>query len=185
MTTYADLQTRILRRLIDTPASVQAEVPILVNDVYAELQREHKFWEAQATAELTTTEGTHLLAALPSDWGGFRDTRGYLTTDLGDSRPVTLTKTRMDIFLRWNSKIDIGEPRMVVWGEPSGTDAASNLWVWPLPDGSSDYDDGEYRVRVPYWRVMPPLSGTQSTWLTDLAATYIIAEGTRRGFMLD
>jgi hypothetical protein len=75
---------------------------------------------------------------------------------------------------------------MVVWGEPSGLDAASGLWVWPLPDGNSDYSDGEYRVKVPYWSKLPALvADADTTWLTNLAATYLIAETVRRGFMLD
>lgn len=179
MTTYADLKTRTLRRLIDAPASVIAEVPLIVNDVYTDLQRDHRFWESQATLAVSTTEGSHVLASTPSDWGSYRGSTGWYVTELGDSRRIVLGKGSQEAAIRWNNVLDIGEPRYVTW-VPSG------LQVFPLPDGNADWEDGEYRVNVPYWSRLPALAAdADQTWLTDLASDYLIAEATRRGFLLD
>lgn len=182
MTTFLDLKTRVGRRLIDAPAAVTAEVPILINDVIADLQRDHKFWEAKKTFATTTTEGSHILPTLPTDWGDFREQTSYYTTELGDSRRIVQTKSAQEIAIRWNNTVDIGEPRMILLQE--GIPATAS--VFPLPDGNSDWSDGEYRIFIPYWSIVPALVADNATnWLTDLAATYIIAEATRQGFLLD
>jgi hypothetical protein len=60
--------------------------------------------------------------------------------------------------------------------------------VYPLPDGLSLYANssaGEYRIRVPYWKFLPALTGSGTNWFTANAEEWIVFEATSDGFFMD
>jgi hypothetical protein len=64
--------------------------------------------------------------------------------------------------------------------------ASAQISVFPIPDGNSDYDDGEYRVSIPYWKYLPQLSASSDTdWFTDTGDTTIIYMAVADAFFAD
>lgn len=191
MATYAEIQTRVLTRLIDTPTSVQTEVPTLVLEAVQLLQEKHNFRVMAAeTSTLTTTLNSTALTTRPTDFKEFRG-KPYLISYVG------APECELDIE-DWDSKLyrafgnpagtvpNYGDPRIILTGVPTDEDDAETWTVWPPSDGNSDYPDGEYRLIIPYWKFLTALSADgDSNWLTDNATEYIINQATSEGFFLD
>lgn len=185
MATYLELQTRVQRLVIDLPAAVTTEVPTLINEVIKAIQDEHNFRVMEAlSADNLTTLSTRVLMAVPSNFKELRDDP-YVTPELGKYKHITVAADRSAVLEEYTAT-DTGEPKVLLRSEPSDELGASNWEVWPLPDGNSDYDDGEYRVSIPYWRYLTELSADGDTnWFTVKAEEYIIEAAAARAFGLD
>ncbi len=189
MATFQTLQDRVERRVIDLPASVVTEVPDLLNKAMRELEDHHNFRiMGVQTAQLTTTVATRPLStAVPSTMKELRG-RPYLVMFDGSTRDLLVAPHRMaahDVYTLDDAD-DKGEPRLVLQTEPTD-ETGSELWfVYPYPDGQSDWSDGEYRVVIPYWRHLTELSvGSTSNWFTNNAEWYMVFKATAEAFYLD
>lgn len=183
MATFQEIQTRVNRRVIDLPTAVQLEVPILVNEAIKRLAGAHNFKVMEVEAPYTTTLATRTLGAVPSD---FKEHRGnpYELLDDGSTRPVYQAPDIANIN-RYYTALDEGPPNFILDPEPD-SEGARSYQIWPLPDGNSDYDDGEYRIRVPYWRYPAILSASGDTnWFTVNAEEYIVFQATSEAFAID
>lgn len=183
MATFAELQTRVRRRVIDAPASVVAEVPTLVREAYAKAQKLRNFQVMKKETLLTTTVDVRVGGAMPAD---FKEYRGspYRTQFYGS--PIWMTVLHSRIQATAMVGLDAsGGPSFLL--ESDATDAGARNWeVWPLSDGASDYDDGEYRIVVPYWRYFPALSAdADENWFTVYGEEWIVAKATAAAFELD
>jgi hypothetical protein len=71
--------------------------------------------------------------------------------------------------------------------ESEPNDAGARNWeVYPLPDESADWGDGQYRVYVPYWRFLPDLVADGDTnWFTTHAEEFIVKMAAAEGFFYD
>lgn len=198
---YSTLQSRINTRVIDLPSAVSAEVPTLVNDAIHFLCAQHNFKVMEGeVAFVTTTPSplTHTIGQIPSDWKEQRDNPYYLS-NIGWVKEMLWQPSRLYEYRRWApaDQNQIGPPRDLLLGESKSADnpdpgnpdqdmSQLNIEVYPFPDGQSDYSDGQYRIKVPYWRYLPELSaGTDHNWFTDWADRFIIDYATAEAFMLD
>lgn len=183
--TFLDLQNRVKTRVIDLPSAVEAEVPALVKFAHRDLQRRHNFRVMRAVSgEHVTTEDTRVLAAIPSDFKEFRS-KPYYVPDVGDPVPITPAVEEEEVLFAGFGEDEDGAPRFITQGLPD-IDGVANFEVWPLPDGSSDHNDGEYRIFIPYYRFLPALSADADTdWLTDNGEDYIIMRATAEAFSID
>lgn len=185
MGTFLDIQTRVKRRLIDLPSQVLAEVPQLVNEAVRHLETQHNFKVMESRlANILTTANTHTLpTAAPAD---LKEWRVYPTyrTNLGVQRPIIWASDIQAPNITY-SDTTFGYPQVLLDAEPDNT-GARPLFVWPFPDGLSDYPDGEYRLFLPYYRYLPTLVADADTnWFTVNAEEFIINQATSQGFMLD
>lgn len=184
--TFDDIVTRVQRRVIDLPSAVQAEVPTLVNEAMGSLQSLHNFSVMRAVASATTTAGSRALLTLPTDW---KEARGkpYLREELGSVRKLgwTLDIREADLAFGVDPDLDFGYPSVLGIAEPSDTLGTRAVQVYPFPDGLSDYSDGEYRIVIPYWRILPALSGSDSNWFTNRAAEFLTKQATGEAFGLN
>ncbi len=186
MTDFATLQTRVKRRVIDLPASIVTEVPDLINEAIRELEDVHNFRVMRMSVAATTGEGARKLVTKPTDFKSFRG-RPYFTSDLGIVTEMTIAPNIQAVLAKFGvgSADDRGTPKVLLEGEE--TDAGvSDIDVYPLPNGLSDYSDGDYRVTVPYWRYLTALSANSDTnWFTVNAIPWIIAKATAEAFALN
>ncbi len=189
MPTFQTLQDRVLRRVIDAPASVSTEVPALVNKAMRTLQELHNFRVMETeTAQLTTTVATRpLSAAIPANLKSYR-ARPYLVKNDGQTRDLLLAANRaaaLDAFAL-NDPNEKGEPKLVLDPEPTDDTGARTWEVFPFPDGLSDWSGGEYRIVVPYWRYVVELNaGVDENWFTTNAEWYLVFQATAEAFYLD
>lgn len=185
MTTFLDIQTRVLRRVIDAPTAVQAEVPTMVNEAMRQLQRTHNFRVMKRVLPAVTVEGARALTIVPSNWKEFRD-KPYLLSNSGTWSPVTRAEDTQGI-LRAIGDQATGKPIVIVHDDPvDDTTINRFINVYPLPDGNSDYVDGEYRVYIPYWGYVAALvNNTDANWFTNNAEEYLVNHATMEAFALD
>lgn len=185
MTTYLDLQNSVARRVVDTVAAVQAEVPDLINLAITEAQLRHNFGVMRADqAYSTVVANGHVLGNLPTDFKEYR-TKPYYVTALGDK--WTIRKgTSLNAVLTAVRGDQTRNPLWIVEGNPDPTTGLTGLLVYPTPDGLSDFPDGEYRITVPYWRFLPALSaGSDHNWFTDNGRQFIQDWATAEAFRMD
>lgn len=207
--TFGSTQTRVQTRVIDLPTNVQNEIPNLINEGIDALTAIHNFQVMKAEIDFTTTQQTHLLGQMPTDW---KEPRGapYYVLFIGSTRTLVYGSSREFIYREYDP-IDpnaIGPPRMLLIGEPSivigsATNTTTpadpsnpdnnmtnlNIEVYPFPDGQSDWGAapaGEYRVNIPYWRYMPPLVNASDTnWFVLQAQEFLVDFATARAFMIN
>jgi hypothetical protein len=196
--TYGAIQTRVQTRLIDLPPAVLAEIPTLINDAVRFLTNSHNFKVQRAEADFTTVASTHVLGPVPADWKEPRE-NPYHVLNVGTTRELVWQPIRAYMYRKWpaTDPNSIGPPRDLLLSEaesadfpttpsPDQTGMASNIEVFPLSDNTSDWPDGQYRIKVPYWRVLPDLVNTGDTnWFTDFADRYLVDFATYQGFLLD
>lgn len=188
MATFSEIQTRVTRRVIDAPVAITAEVPALIVAAVRSLQNAHNFKVMEAkTSSLTTTDGSHALSAVPSDFKEYRG-KPYVLRDDGTVKRLLVAPDEKEAFRMYSPTAtdDTGEPVVLVDPEPS-SEAGARTWdVYPLPDGGADWDDGEYRVVVPYWKYLADLSDDADTnWFTVNAEEYLVAKATSEAFFLN
>lgn len=187
MATFLEIQTAVLRNLIDTPTAVSAAVPDLINKSMKRLQQKHNFKVMQASQSYTTTVATRSIGSVPSDWKRAR-AKPYEVENNGHVRRLNFVATRTEALLAFadDSTRDDGPPRVLLEAEPSTEAGAAVFEVFPYPDGNSLYSDGEYRIVVPYWKFLTALSGDSDTnWFTTNAEFYLEFMATSEGFAID
>lgn len=194
MPTYSGLQQEVAASIIDTPTAVQSLIPTYINRALRDLQIAHNFKIMEAITDVTVTaEATRVLMATPSDFKEFRG-RPYQITHDGRISHLGYATSRADV-AKWfgtdeggeaeDSYID-GPPSIILRSEPTDTAGATNLEIWPLSDGASQYSDGEYRIRCPYWKFLPVLSAAGDTnWFTNNADQFLVEQAASYGFFQD
>lgn len=177
--TYAEIKAAVFRALIDATVAVQTDIPRLVNQAIVDIEGRFNFKAMQANQAYVTTTGSRTLTpgTIPADFKEYRG-KPYYTENLGGSRELDLVSKSSIMHRRWATD-DIGDPHQLLVD-------AGVLEVWPLPDGIGDYPDGEYRITLPYWKLLPDLVNDADTnWFTLNAPQYIINWAVSEGFALD
>ena len=187
MSTYLELQNRVLTRLIDVPTAVTAEVPTLVNNALSELQTRHNFLIMRETFETGTTIATRALVdAVPADWKTWRK-RPYVKERYGSISWLKVAENIEDAegYYGHDNTIDLGSPKAIGIDDPA-EDGSSTFLIYPYPDGNALWGDGEYDIIIPYWKYVTPLSANgDENWFTNnvhcewFIVNYAVAEGFR------
>lgn len=183
--TYDELQTEVERNVIDLPTAVQNGVPSFINRAIKTLQGKHNFKVMELEQDYTTTVATRVLSAtMPTRFKEFRN-EPFCLADDGTWWQLQMAPNETAIRRRWGEE-DEGAPDLLWQANPSTDDFTSALEVYPLPDGNSDYDDGEYRISFPYWGYVADLdAGADTNWFTTNAEEYIIFQATAEAFFTD
>jgi len=194
MATFAQLQTRVQKIIIDLPTTVQTEIPTLINEAVRELQRRHDFRVCEALSDVyETTAETELLAAVPTNFHKWRG-RPQLTDADVSVRRLGIADSRADAEREWGSIAGgehsissmVDRPKVLFIGEPTDETGAASFYCRPIPDELSLYADGNYRIRVPYWKFLTELSGSSdSNWFTTNAEHALCYLAASQGFLLD
>lgn len=165
-----------------------------VNQSIRKLQFRHDFSVCKvSTAVLTTIVATRALASVPADFLRFRkepphviDNHGNVY-ELGVGPGIAQVERELGSVAggEFNAAEINGPPMVIVLGEPSDVSNTRQFLVYPLPDGLSLYmtaPAGEYRIRIPYIRLLPDLTGSNTNWFSVNAEEFIIYAACSRGF---
>lgn len=173
---FGDLKSAVLTNLIDTPTAVQDAVPGLVTAAHKTLQRRHDFFVMKARKDATTVANTRILCPVPTDWKRPR-ARPYYSPQYCGANDI-LWGLEQEVVRRYNAT-DTGSPALL-------TDDGTNINLWPLSDSTSDWGDGEYRISVPYFKILPaPVNDGDEDWFLANCAEFIEYKATSDGFMKD
>lgn len=194
MATYLELQTRVQQIVIDLPTAVTAQVPTLIKESVRRLQRLHDFKVCETlTSVLTTVEGTRTLAAVPADFYKFRRLP-HLIHATGRTQDLGLFPDRGSAEREYGTlaggeatAADLsGSPRFLMLSENTDENGTMNFEVFPLPDGNSTYANGEYRIRVPYYKFLTELAASgSSNWFTTHAEEWLAWDAAGEAFFLN
>lgn len=188
MANFTTLQTRVKRRVIDLPTAVTAEVPTLINEVIRDLADEHNFRVMEAEATFTTADGTRLLGTI-ADLKEIRS-KPYIRIGQGGAlgtRNIAFIPTKVEVVKLYSidDTAAAGEPRHLLQ-IVKDKDTVADFEVYPFPNTASQWNDGNYRVVIPYWKYLADLSDDADTnWFTTNVVQYIVLEATSRAFYLN
>lgn len=159
-----------------------------------ELQTKHAFRVCETnTAVFQTTEGDRELGAVPANWMKWRG-KPVLITDQGRTIPLDIAPDRSAAEADWGTDAGgeadedalAGHPRAVLISEPEDENATAAFEVYPIPDGLSLYANGEYRIRIPYFKYLTALSAVgDSNWFTTNADEWLIWKAASEAFFLN
>lgn len=174
---FGDIQDRVKFYILDEVPEVTALVPVWINEAMRAAENRFSFLHMQAEQSYTTTEGNHALGSLPDRFKRPRE-HPYRLRDDGDITEIDLTYDLSHINRRFNSEPDDGGKPLMLFVD------GNQLKVYPAPDGSSDYSDGDYRIHLPFWQYTAELSSTSDTnWWTDNFPFYLIYQAASEGLI--
>jgi hypothetical protein len=192
MTAFSDLQAEVLTNIIDLPTVIQNSVGKYINRAQKRAQIDHNFKIMEGLYEVFTQVNSRIIQstapptqtnfAVPLTFKEFRRDPWFLKND-GSITRMILANKREDI---WKSidEQDINFPMVLVHATETDTLGNGNFWVYPLPDGNSDYTDGEYRVKVPVWVYLASYVNTgDQDWFSNNADIFLVFKATQYGFM--
>lgn len=182
--TFAELQTEVQSWLLDLPSGATTRIPGWINKAIKDAEERYNFRCMEETIAATqTTAQTRLLVAKPSDW---KEHRGdpYLLNQDGSNSPIKWAASEQDMLDTYASAtpaegnttpVDEGTPRYLLERE-------GQIDVYPLPDEGSEWDNGNYRVVVPYWKYLAALSASSdANFFTTEAPYYVIWQAVALG----
>jgi hypothetical protein len=207
LATFSTLQQRVKDELIDAPTVVTTYVPTWINAALFWLQAQHNFQVMQSELQVTTSSTpalgssqTHVLTQIPADW---KCKRGipYYAWFIGYVQQMEWFAEREYTYRQWNAADynQVGPPCHLLIGEaenaqyppvpssPSNNLTGLNIEVFPFPDGSSDWSDGNYRIHIPYYRYLAALSaGGDTNWFTldGPQAEFVVRYAVWQGFLI-
>lgn len=187
MATFLEIKTDVQNWVIDLPTAVQNSVPGYINKALVKIQNRHDFKVMEGMLTPTTTIGVRQLALLSPTT--FKKARGrpFIVREDGTKKRLIWALTEESLLPAFDDAIyDEGEPMVIVQGIPTSDLNDRPVNVFPYPDGNSDYTDGEYRVKIPYWRYLPALSADGDTnWFTINATEYLTYKAIADAFSLN
>ncbi len=179
---FDEIVSRVEEWLLDLPTETVANVPRFVNEAIHKAEQKHNFLHMERVLEVTTVTGQRELADFPSDYKAGRSDPWY-ETNQGAIVEFDWAPSRSDMHRQYgnNSTNDRGSPEFIleVRDEVEGVE---ELWCYPFPSDQSDYSDGLWRVKIPYWGYTPDLSGAQNNFITRNGDYYCIHFAAARGF---
>ncbi len=179
MATFAELKSEVQSLLIDADTVVQNLTGKWVNRAIRKLEAKHNFKVMEASQSFTTTAFQRRLGSRPGDWKMARG-KPYYIESLGEIRKFGWAPSESEALAATGNNVDLdwGRPRLIF-----DNDLPGEFDIYPYPDGLSDYDDGEYRVVVPYWKFLGQLiSDSDTNWFTTNAEQWIIYQSVAEGF---
>lgn len=182
MATLSELRARVRRYLIDVPSDTDTELDNWINEALVYAQDRHNFRFMQAEQSFTTTADTRKLADKPSDWKEARSSP-WLHTGLGGADLIdwAVSQDQVRALYSQDDKDETGEPRLIL-------ETATEFEVYPFPDDNSLWDDGDYRVVIPYWKYLSELSDDgDSNEITDdrMGERYVLFAAVSEGFLFN
>lgn len=180
MPTFSAIKTDVQDYLIDVPTATSNLIGRWVNKAVKRAERNHNFWHMRAELASTTTESTRKLDDLPANWKQLREPPYFIRND---GSTVELAASFKETLIRRSyvegDTDDEGYPEFLFFDE-------AEISVYPYPDGASDYSDGEYRIRIPYWAESSDLVNDGDTnWFTDNAEFYLIYYASALGMLFN
>ncbi len=182
---FAQVQTNVENYLLDLPSETQALIPDWIERAVREAEEDFNFDHMQAEARIQTVAGVRELLNEPLR---YKEGRGnpYLLTSDGDREPIQWAASFEDMLAQspessTDTTLGADKPAFIL-GRYDEYDDDFELEVYPLPDGNSNWDNGEYRIRIPYWRYTDGSSNNSTNWFTQNIPFYVIFKAAAFGF---
>ena len=182
---FDEIVSRVEEWLLDLPTETVANIPRFVNEAIHKAEQKHNFLHMERVLEVTTVTGQRELADFPSDYKAGRSDPWYVT-DAGGVTEFDWAPSRSDMHRQYgdNSTNDQGSPEFIL-ELVDEVEGVKEFWVYPFPNDQSDYSDGLWRVKIPYWGYTPDLSGAENNFITNNGDYYCIHKAAALGFLFN
>lgn len=184
--TFQNLQDRVSERVIDLTATVQAQVPNLINEAIRSVQRKYNFRAMENSISMVTTLGS--LSPTPNTIANFKEYRDkgpYLLKYLTRAKRY-MTASGPDAALAVLSDATLPEEPEFLINSVDVNTGVTTFSLAPYPDNISDWPDGNYRIIVPVYVYTSKLVNSGDTnWFVDNMDDYILRQATGHAFGLD
>lgn len=181
---FSEIKTEVESWLLDLPSGASTRIGGWVNEAIREACKRYNFKFMEAEASFTTADQTRELGSKPATWKEHRGEPYYVRQD-GSTQPIEWAPSEAAMVRTYGvdapaegneTPIDEGAPRWLL-------ERTDTFDVYPFPDDESDWDNGLYRMRVPYWAFPADLSADDDeNWLTIEAPYYVIFKAASMGF---
>lgn len=178
MANVGDLKSRAQGWAIDPSAAAIARVADFVDEAHAWVQRRGP-WSFHETGEdvFVTSPGVRVLGTIAYDVFLAPDDEPWWVDGHGKIRrkpPMGWLASRSEITKRYNpdDPDEDGAPAHI-YLRPDNANLRYDVEVYPLPDALNPvgdvFTDGNYRVHVPYWKLIPldKMDNNDSTIVTN------------------
>lgn len=183
MSTFANIQTSVRQLVIDLPPTVQQSIPRLVNNAIRSIQRKYNFTAMEGEDQIITTPGPPFSTRNIARFKEYQDKGPFLYRSQSKG-----SKLAVGLFSEINTVLQttqVDSPQFLI----SSLDGSTNImtfYVIPYTDSNSDFDDGNYRIIIPYYSYTADLVNDDDTnWFTNNADDYIIYKAVGEAFGLD
>jgi hypothetical protein len=185
---FGQIQDEVESWLLDLPSGAASRVPGWTNQAIKDAAKRHNFKCMEAELTPDTVDQQRLLVALPADW---KEHRGlpYLYRQDGSTREINWAPSESEMIRTYAIQLpdegnttpaDEGEPRYLL---ERGEYPDGQIDVFPLPDDESDWDNGNWRLVVPYWAYPADLALDSATnFFTLKGDFYCIWKAVSLGF---
>lgn len=176
------LEARVQAIVQDLPTGVAARIVPEIQQAQLDLEDAHGFLAMEGEFEIVTVEDARTDA-------GYAQPADFLRTRM-DARPVRVSGTGSTTEIDW--LVSYGDRARLYSDDPLDKGAPRHLYerlsdfeVFPYPDalapGGSLFADGNWRLRVPYFKRLAALSaGGSSNWFSDNAEEYLVQRAAGR-----
>lgn len=171
MSTLAEIRARVLSIVIDQTAAVLAAVDDEIRSAQRRAEDRHGFWVMETGVNYTTTEDDVNLGSKPSLYARRMD-QPFAFDGLGGVWPLEMVSTVIETVKSFDlSPLTKGRPQLI-------EEKTDEFLVYPKPDNLAPagplFSDGNYRIRVPYYKREATLSADLDTnWFSENAADYL------------
>lgn len=197
---FATLKTETESWLLDLPSGMSSRVGGWVNEAIRDAARRHNFRFMQSILFTLTQENDRTL----TDVGGsplvltdvtpeWKEARGrpYIVHQDGSVTEIDWGGSLSEMNRTYaiqnpaegnETPVDNGQPRYVLWGDEI-TPAFTGFFIYPAADLLSGWDDGKYRLRLPYWFYPDALAGNNDeNHIASEGPYYVIFKAAALGF---
>lgn len=182
--TFGTICARVRGQVIDLPTFVTNQVPNYVRTSIKKLQTRHNFLVMDKVFAAVTTVNVATIGNVPSDWKEWRSFPYYITND-GRARKLQMHTPHEGIYPMIR-ETEVNPPRVITLSPAFDDNGGRSMNLSPIPDGSSDYSDGEYRIFIPYRRYLGDLSNdNDANWFSVNAEEYIFHFASNLAFAAD
>lgn len=182
---FAEIQSNVENYLLDLPDETQAAIPGWINEATRDAERRFNWKHMEAEIEIQTVAGVRELVNEPLR---YKEGRGnpFLAHKDGDNEEI-LWASSLQNMLRLapessdDTTLGAGKPQFLLALYDEYEDDFE-LHCYPLPDGNSDWANGEYRIRIPYWRYTAEGPTLATNWFSQNLPYYLIFKAAAMGF---
>lgn len=177
---FGTIKSLVRDYVIDLPDETDALVGAWVNAAYREAQDLYAWSDMESTLNLQTEEGERVLASIPENWKFPRNNPWLLEGD-GGSTEIHWAVSKSEMIRRYpeDDETSGGSPAFVLLDD-------GDITVYPLPDNNSLHDDGDYRVKVPYYAYNGDMvSDSEANFITEKSPWFLIFKAAAEGMIFN
>lgn len=170
--------------LLDLPAGASSRVQGWINQAVLDATQRYNFKFMEDEELPITVNQQRELFTKPARWKARRE-EPYIFWQDGSTTPINWAQSEAQMIRTYaiqlpdegnTSPADEGQPRYLL-------ERDTTVDVFPLPDDESDWNNGLYRLAVPYWRHAAEMSADADTnFFTANAPYYCIWRACALGF---